>query len=154
MSSIREQIAAARIASLQAVGAPAGLNVFDERPRPIEQDKMPAILVFFEDEEPLAAAAGEKQKFAAPLVLRKLSLVLEMRAIPAPDQTVHAAIDPLYVWAVHSAAADEKFGGLAMGWVEGPMKWMSKEADVVYAGAALHETIYYRTSRLDPTAAS
>ena len=48
----------------------------------------------------------------------------------------------------------ERFGGLAMGVTEGPMKWMAKEADVVFAGAALHLVIHYRTSRLDPTLAT
>jgi hypothetical protein len=41
-----------------------------------------------------------------------------------------------------------------MGVTEGPMKWMAVESDVIFAGAALHLIIHYRTSRLDPTAAS
>jgi hypothetical protein len=31
------------------------------------------------------------------------------------------------------------------------MKWTSKEADRVFAGAALHLVIHYRTSRTDPS---
>jgi hypothetical protein len=38
-----------------------------------------------------------------------------------------------------------------MGITEGPMKWTTKEADRIYAGAALHLVIHYRTSRIDPS---
>jgi hypothetical protein len=31
------------------------------------------------------------------------------------------------------------------------MKWTTKEADRIYAGAALHLVIHYRTSRIDPS---
>ncbi len=148
MASIREQIADAVIAALVDPAGPAGLNVHRERTRPIEQDKLPAILVYFEDEEPTPL---EKQKFQAPLTQRHLGLVLEMRAVPSAGQAPDEAIDPLYCWSVQQVMKDEKFGGLAMGVTEGPTKWMAKEADVIYAGAALHLTIHYRTSRLDPT---
>jgi len=153
MSSIREQIAALVVAALQEPGTPAqpsppGLNVHRERTRPIEQDKLPAIVAYFEDDEPTPL---EKQKFQAPLTQRHLNLVLEMRAKALPGQGPDEAIDPLYVWAMQRVMADERFGGLAMGVTEGPMKWTAKELDVVFAGAALHLVVHYRTSRTDPT---
>ena len=149
MSSIREQIAAKVVDLLSAPGGPAGgLSVHRERTRPIEADKLPAILVYFEDDEPTPL---QKERFQAPLTQRHLNIVLELRAVPdgvsAPDQ----AIDPLYVWAIVQLVANERLGGLAMGITEGPMKWTSKEADRVYAGAALHLVIHYRTSRTDPS---
>ena len=121
-----------------------------ERTRPIEQDKLPAILVYFEDDEPTPL---EKQKFQAPLTQRHLNVVLEMRAV-ASGQAPDEAVDPLYLWAVQQIMSNEKFSGLAMGVTEGPMKWTAKEADVIFAGAALHLVIHYRTSRLDPTVAT
>jgi hypothetical protein len=150
MNSIREQIAVAVIAVLEQDGGPAGLTVHRERTRPITQDKLPAILAYFEDDEPTPLA---KQRFQAPVVERHLNLVLELRTT-GQGQSPDEAVDPLYLWAVQQIMADERFGGLAMGVTEGPMKWMAVESDVIFAGAALHLIIHYRTSRLDPTAAS
>jgi len=151
MSSIREQIAQAVIDLLSASGEPGGLTVHRERTRPIEQDKFPAILVYFEDDEPTTLA---KQRFQAPLTERHLNLALEMRTIPDPDSSPDQAIDPLYIWAISQLVPNERLGGLAMGITEGPMKWMAKEADRVYAGAGLHLVVHYRTSRTDPSSAS
>jgi hypothetical protein len=156
MSSIREQIAARAVAVLDGSAAgnvprPPGLTVHRERTRPIEQDSLPAIIVYFEDEEPTPFA---KQKFQAPLTERHLNAVLEMRATPDQGQAPDEAVDPLYLWAMQQIMSDEKFSGLAMGVTEGPMKWTAKEADAILAGAALHVCIHYRTSRLDPTVAT
>jgi hypothetical protein len=156
MSSIREQIAAEIIEVLKApptgdATPPANLTVHRERTRPIEQDKLPAILVYFEDDEPTPL---EKQKFQAPLTQRHLGVVLEMRAVPTTGQAPDEVVDPLYVWAVQQIMSNERFDGLAMGVTEGPMKWTAKEADAILAGAALHLVIHYRTSRLDPTKAT
>jgi hypothetical protein len=156
MSSIREQLAAQVVAALSAepagdVEQPANLTVHRERTRPITQDNLPAILAYFEDEEPTPLA---KQRFQAPIVERHLNLVLELRVTPTADQSPDEAVDPLYLWAMQQVMVDEKFGGLAMGVTEGPMKWMATESDAIIAGAALHLIIHYRTSRLDPSVKS
>jgi hypothetical protein len=154
MSSIREQIAAAVVVALGGPAAgdisqPSGLNVHRERTRPIDADNLPAALVYFEDDEPTPL---EKQKFQAPITQRHLNVAIELRVVPDSGQAPDEAVDPLYLWTMQQIMADEKFGGLAMGVTEGPMKWMAKEADVIFAGAALHLAIHYRTSRLDPSA--
>jgi hypothetical protein len=156
MNSIRERIVDAVIAVLAGPGTPQStpppnLKVHRERSRPIAKDTLPAILVYCEDDEPTPLA---KQRFQAPLTERHLNLVLELRTTPDAGQKPDEAIDPLYVWAVQQMMANERFGGLAMGVTEGPMKWMATEADVVFAGAGLHLIIHYRTSRLDPTVAT
>lgn len=155
MSSIREQIAAKAVDLLAASGdgltPPSDLTVHRERTRPITQDTLPAILVYFEDEEPTPLA---KQRFQAPIVERHMNLVLELRATPIAGQAPDEAVDPLYMWAVQQIMSNEKFSGLAMGVTEGPMKWTATEADKVFAGAALHLVIHYRTSRLDPSSAT
>lgn len=151
MSSIREQIAGAVIAAASGPGAPAGLNVHRERTRPLESDQLPAILFYFEDDEPEPLA---KQKFRAPLSERCLNMVAEIRVVPTADQAPDEAIDDLYVWLIQALGADESFGGLAMGITEGPVKWFSKEADVIFAGAAVHLSVHYRTKRLDPSVKS
>lgn len=150
-SSIREQIAAAVIAAVSGTGAPPGLTVHRERTRPVEQEQLPAILIYFEDDHPEPLAG---QKFRAPLTERSLNLVAEIRGTPAGAQAPDEAIDALYVWLMQAVAADETFGGLAMGITEGPVKWFSKEADAIYAGAAVHLIVHYRTKRLDPTVRS
>ena len=149
MSSIREQIAAEVVNLLDATGAPGGLTVHRERTRPVDKDSLPAILVYFEDDEPTPLA---KQRFQAPLTERHLNVVLEMRVVPDSGQAPDEAVDPLYLWAVRQILGNERLSGLAMGVTEGPMKWTATEADKVFAGAALHLAIHYRTSRLDPSA--
>jgi len=156
VSSIREQIAGLVVAALSGdakgpVVKPDALTVHRERTRPIEQDQLPAILVYFEDDEPTPLA---KQRFQAPLTERHLNVVLELRTTPASGVSPDSAIDPLYIWAMQQIMADERFGGVAMGVTEGPTKWTAKEADVVLAGAALHLVIHFRTSRKDPSSAT
>jgi hypothetical protein len=151
MSSIREQIAAAIVAAVSGPGAPAGLTVHRERTRPVENEQLPAILIYFEDEQPEPLAG---QKFRAPLTERSLGVVAEIRVVPTGGQAPDEAADSLYVWLIQAVGADESFGGLAMGVTEGPVKWFSKEADAIYAGAAVHFIVHYRTKRLDPTAKS
>ena len=147
MSSIREQIAEQVVELLSVPGGPA-LTVHRERTRPIEKDKFPAILVYFEDDEPTPLM---KQRFQAPLTERHLNLVLELRTVPDSGSAPDEAIDPLYLWVIAQLLPNERLSGLAMGITEGPMKWTSTEADRVYAGAALHLVIHYRTSRIDPS---
>jgi hypothetical protein len=148
VSSIREQIVLQAVALLQAVGGPSGLTIFRERPRPIESNDLPAIFVYFADDEPTPEL---KIKFQAPITEHHLGLMLELRAAASDDLPADAAIDPLYIWAVKQLVGNERLGGLAMGITEGPMKWFSKEADITYAAAALHLIWHYRTNRLDPT---
>ena len=151
MPSIRQQIVLAAEAAISGDGKPAGLNVKRERTRPMEKSQLPAVLLYFEDEEPEPLA---KQKFSAPLTERCVNIVAEIRVVPSSGQETDEAIDDLYVWVMQAMAADETFGGLAMGIIEGPVKWFSKEADVIYAGAAVHLSVHYRTKRLDPTVRS
>lgn len=151
MASIREQIILAAVTLLGATGKPAGLTVMRERTRPIENDQLPAIVVYCEDEEPTTLA---DQRYRAPLTERHLVLMCELRAVASATVPPDAALDPLYVWAVQQLLQNENFGGLAMGVTEGPMKWKSREADAIYAAADLRFVVHYSTSRLDPTLAS
>ena len=148
MSSIREQIVDGIVALLEASGSPAGLTVHRERTRPIEDDSLPALVVYCEDEEPKST---DKQTFRSPLVERSLRLIVEARARAtgglAPDQ----ALDPLLVWTAQQILQNETIGGLAIGATEGKTSWITKEADVVVAAAIANYHIRYRTARTDPT---
>lgn len=154
MASIREQIIDQVVANLEAGGKPSGLTVHRIRTRPIEEDVLPAILIYTEDDEPKTLAG---QVFKAPIVERRLVLYIEYRAegslTVAPDQ----ALDPLIVWGTKQMVANEKFvsnaypDGLGMGVVELKTAWLSKEGDKLFAAASTQWLVHYRTSRLDPT---
>lgn len=154
MPSIREQIIDQIVANLEAVGKPTGLTVHRMRTRPIEEDVLPAILVYTEDDEPKTLGA---QVFKAPLVERRLVVYIEYRAegslAVAPDQ----ALDPLVIWGTKQMVTHEKFvsnaypDGLGMGVVELKTAWLSKEGDKMFAAASTQWLVHYRTSRLDPT---
>jgi hypothetical protein len=150
-SSIRMQIMDALVAALSAGGAPTGLTVHRERTRPIEQDSLPAIMVYADDDTPKPLA---QQHYAAPLTERHLSLALECRAQGAAGVSPDEALDPVLVWAASAVAKDPRFGGLATDVEEGKTVWNSREGDVPVASAKWSITIRYRTSRLDPTSKS
>lgn len=141
--SIREQLVDAVVALLQI----QGVTVHRERTRPIEDETLPAILLYFEDEDP--APLGSERR--APLVERSLQVVVECRAEAiggkSPDQT----LDPLLVWTAQQLLQNETIGGLANGVAEGRTSWSSKESGTTLASSTSLYTIRYRTSRLDPT---
>lgn len=153
-TSIREQIIDQIVANLLADGGPSDLTVHRMRNRPIEEDVLPAILVYAEDDEPKPLSG---QVFKAPIVERRLVLYLEYRALSsltvAPDQ----ALDPLIIWGSTQMVRNEKFvsdaypDGLGMGVVELKTAWLSKEGDKLFAAASTQWLVHYRTSRLDPT---
>jgi len=153
-ASIREQILAAIVTNLAASGAPAGLTVHRMRARPIEDDQLPAILVYSEDDEPKPLGG---QVFQAPLVERQLVIYLEYRAAGSLTVSPDAALDPLIVWGTQTMVANEKIvsttypDGLAMGVVELKTAWMTKEGDKILAAASTQWLVKYRTSRSDPT---
>jgi hypothetical protein len=154
MSSIREQIVLAIVAKLSGSGKPSGLSVHRERTRPIQDDQLPAILVYAEDDEPKPIGA---QAYHSPLVERQLVIYLEHRAEGSSSVPPDAALDPLIVWSTKTMVANEKFvsnsypDGLGNGVVELKTAWLSREGDKRIAAASTQWIVKYRTSRLDPT---
>ncbi len=141
--SIREQIVDAIVALL----AIDGVEVHRERTRPIEDEKLPALLLYFEDEEP--APIGSDRR--APFVERALQVIVEARAEVIGGQSPDQALDPLLSWTAQRLLQNETIGGLANGVTEGRTSWSSKESGTTLASATSIYTIRYRTSRLDPT---
>ena len=133
--------------SLGASGKPAGLTVHRERTRPIEQDSLPAIMLYAEDDQPKAMGSN----YRAPQTERQLSIGLQCRAIGSASVAADEALDPIIVWANLRVFVDETFGGLANGVEEIRTVWSSREGDQPVAAATIHFTVKYRTSRLDPT---
>jgi hypothetical protein len=126
---------------------PSGLTVHRERTRPIEEDQLPAILVYFEDEAPKSIGSN----YRAPLVERDMTVAIELRAEGSPGVSPDEAIDPLYEWAIYQIFGNESFGGIANGVEEGKTAWHSKEGDKPLAAATTHLSIKFRTSRIDPS---
>ncbi len=124
-----------------------GLAVHRERTRPLEADRLPAVLLYSEDEEP--SPIGSRRD--APLTERALTLKVECRAQGSQTTPPDAALDPVIAWVLWQILNNEKFGGLANGVSEGKTSWTSKEGDTVLAAAAIHFTVKYRTSRTDPS---
>jgi len=154
MSSIREQIIVAIVGLLGGTNKPTGLTIHRERTRPIQDDELPAILVYTEDDEPKPLSG---QQYRAPLVERQLVVYLEHRAAGSLSTPPDAALDPLIVWSTRTMVGNEKFvttgfpDGLATGVHEGKTAWMSREGDKALAAASTQWVVKYRTSRLDPT---
>ena len=153
MSSIREQIVDEIVTLFGATGGPAGLGVHRERTRPLDQEQLPAVVIYFAEEEPIPLA---HQQFKAPLVERQLALMIECRAIGtlavAPDE----ALDPITVWVTkqliqNAEDATSPLRQLANEVMEGKTIWLSKEGDQPIAAAVVMFLVKYRTSRSDPT---
>lgn len=147
-TSIREQIVDKVMTLFQAVGAPAGVTIHRERTRPLENEQLPAIVIYLGEEDPIPLA---HQNFKAPLLERQLVLYVESRAIGLDGEAPDEALDPLTVWATKQLVGNEKLDGLAMGVIEGKTVWLSKEGDQPIAAALTMFVIRYRTDRIDPT---
>jgi hypothetical protein len=134
---------------LNATGKPAGLTVHRERHRPIESEtQLPATLYYTEDDAPKPLAGIQ---YKAPLTERQMTLVLEHRVKVPTGTPDDDALDPLVIWGTTQILSNESFGGLANGVDEGRTVWLSREGESTVGAVAVHYTVKYRTSRLDPT---
>jgi hypothetical protein len=153
MPTIRERIICLAQGALETdpddggPSKPAGLTIHRERTRAIEVDTLPAVLLYFKDDEPKPIGSQRE----APLTERRMVLTVESRAIGSPTLSPDEALDPVYLWTVYRLLKNERFGGLANGIEEGKTEWHSKEGDLALASATTYFTIRYRTSRIDPS---
>lgn len=152
MASVREGIVDALVAAIDGVGKPAGLTVHRLRTRPIEQDSLPAILVYLpnesvdRDEGDLDGADGD----TGPSVERVLTVRTEFRVKVPTGTAPDTALDPLYVWAVQAVTADGTLGGLALDVREAGTAWDLEEKNVAMAAAVTTFAVLYHTSATDP----
>jgi hypothetical protein len=147
--SIREQIFVAIQTLLEAAGGPAGLTVHRQRTRPIEEDTLPAILIYADDDAPKPLL---NQQYNPPLTERQMMLVCECRAKGTLSISPDEALDPLLVWATQQIMQNQQFGGLANGADEQRTVWNSREGNIPVAAAGLHFLVKYRTATTDPAA--
>jgi hypothetical protein len=147
-ASVREQIISKVVELLSADGHPDGLTVHRERTRPLLAEQLPASVVYCADDEPTPLA---DQKFAAPLVMRHLRVLVENRAVGSETLSPDEALDPMLIWATQVLVRNERLDGLTLGVEEGRTVWMSREGDQPIAAATMLFTFHYRTRRDDPT---
>lgn len=129
---------------------PERLTVHCERFRPLEQETLPAILLYFEDDKPDTI----NSKYVAPLVKRYLTLAMVQRAQGSQDVSPDRAIEPLYLWGIYRLFENERFDGFVNRIEEGRTEWRAREGDIPIAQATTHLVIEYRTSRIDPSSRS
>lgn len=145
--SIREQLLQSRAQALDAAGKPDGVRVHRSRATPLQNDQLPALVLYIADE------ATERQGGEwGPLVENQLLVTVEGRIqVPAggiPDQL----LDPLTTWATKVMVGDQTAGGFARKVERVQGRWDAKPLDKVYAAAGVHFLITYDSVGDDPEA--
>ena len=135
--SMREQLVAAIVARLNAppagIVAPEGLTIHRYQLRPLENDVLPAIVVYWMSSDP-----SEKHFYAAScqdlLTEYVLAVRFEIRAVGDP---VDAAIDPYVQFVRQCIFSDPSIGGLALGARESSLHVDGEDRAKVYASGTL-----------------
>lgn len=151
MSSFRDQIVSAVVATLAAGGGPASLTVHRYRTKPLGTDVLPAMLVYLVEESvkegPGQGTGPKLRRTATRTVTARVEIRINAGTV-APDD----AIDPYLNWMVQQIMADPTFGGLSHDCKEMKTEWAAVEDDKVYAATQTDFEISYFTSAADPTA--
>lgn len=144
MSSRREDIVLALISALTTPPAgitkPAGATIHRFSQLPIEQDKLPAILVYWTECIPTEKGWMVAEPDTDRLFEYHLTLRVECRISGEP---VDSLLDPLCQYVRQVVFSDPSFGGLARATKEDGIKIDAITADRVYAGAAVDFTVSY-----------
>lgn len=149
MAHRREVILAAIVAALtNSLDKPAGVTVHRYRTRPIESDKLPAIVVYA---GPGKGGVGET---VARIdhddgVERALTVRIELRESGDPPDLI---LDPLCVWVTKTMRSNPTLGGLCRDIEEQATTLDAEERDRVYAAAASDWLVTYATKEDNPEA--
>lgn len=147
MASKRELALAAFVAALSVAGPvggtakPAGLTVHRMRTRPIGQEQLPAIVVWWAGDETPTPDATVK-------VSRTSRIWVECRAKQSGDSP-DAALDPLLVWAVKAIMADITLAGQSIEIEEGRSVPDLEEQEEGLCSAGVEFLIRYQSSYND-----
>jgi len=143
MSTIREQIIEAVVATLNT-GTPAGVpQCVRTQMAPTETAQLPALTCFPFREEIDPKPTGKW----GPIIKR--SLYLRFVAY-ATGQPADGAIDPILTWL--ATLGGQQFGGLALDTYEHELNWQYDEGNFQVAAVGLDFVIEYETLRGDATA--
>lgn len=145
MASIREQIVSAVVALLDGAGKPTGLRVHRLRTLPIDQDQLPACVVYLVTEETTRKGGRWGPRYRHALRIR-----VECREEGNPPD---AQLDPLAAWVVRTLVGNQTLGGLAQSVELVEAQWDAERSNKVYGGVGLDLVITYDTTAADPEAA-
>lgn len=146
MASRRESITQAIVTALSGVGKPVGLTVHRSRAKPIEQDELPAVVVYALMEVTARVADGEW----LPIVDRRFRVRCEVRVRGNPPD---AELDPYLTWVVQSLVGNQTLGGLSDAIHELQSEWDAVSSNVVLGACAIDFEVRYRTQGDDPESA-
>lgn len=150
MASRRERILVAVKAALEQASVtidgvvhpkPAGLAVHRQRRRPIENDLLPATVLYLLEED------VELETFDG-VTGRTASVALEHRV--SGDAPEDQLLDPLVTWGTRVLMAEPSLGGLALGVEERKLTWDGEERDEKYGACRQDFAIEYETPENDP----
>lgn len=147
MASIRELILQHVVADLDAAGKPSGSTVHRQRTLPIEDDTLPAYVVYLHTEQATPGDGRHGYK-----VRRTTRVFVECRALVGAGTAPDAALDPLTSWAVQAVMADRTQGDLALHTNEVGTEWRASDTDAVRAAATIAFDIEHHTDAADPDA--
>jgi hypothetical protein len=157
MSSRRDLILDALMATLGGGGKPAGLTVSRSRTTAFASTQLPGQALYALHEQIIERVArGMDNK---TIVKRRLSLCVETR-VAAGVTTSDQALDQYLSWTVQALCAVQSVGvdgdgkPLAHDITEEGTVWSTDEQDAVYAGAKQLFDVIYTTSGSDPDAAT
>lgn len=107
-ASVRQQILEAVTARLQAITSPPGITVYQERRLPVDEGKLPALLVY--------AGVTDEVDYAISQVARTVMTVqIDYQAAAATsDDAMAVARDALWVAVLQAVHTDRTWGGLAV----------------------------------------
>lgn len=142
--SILEQIAQRAVADLGAVGKPADLQVHRSRARPIDQDELPAAVVYL-----LTEVAQRKGGEWGPLLECDAMLAVELRVAGNPPDQV---LDPHRTWAIAQLESDQTMGGLATSVSYVGAEWQAAASNKVLGAVRLTFHVKYLMRAVDPEA--
>lgn len=139
--TVRLLVRAAVVAALNAAGKPEGVTIHTRRGMPIEHDDLPAIVVAFNDDDPVTPHATGTVNY-------DMGLFLECRVA---DEDPDAALEPLIAWGEQALFADETLGGLAAKISDPVTAWAEPAVkDHIYGAARSLFRITYRRRHGDP----
>lgn len=146
MASRREQILATWATALDGAGKPTGLRVHRSRTLPLEQDELPAVVLYLLHEETTRVADGEW----LPIVDRRLRVRVECRMTGNPPDQL---LDPILSWVIQTLIGEQSWGGLTDSVHEIQSEWAAESSNTVLAACAIDVEARYRTQGNDPESA-
>jgi hypothetical protein len=124
------------------VTKPAGLVVHRFRQTPIDNDTLPAMVIYFMSNDPELSHIDRN--------LNTLQVAVEHRIEVAEGAILDDVMDPLLVWSHRCIKSDETLGGLVHQIREGETTWDGEVMDAGYAAARVIWTVDLFTAENDP----